>query len=269
MIKKIALIPAYCPTQTLCKLVNELVQLGFHCVVVNDGSDHTYDSIFQSIQSKVTLIEYEINKGKGAAMKEGMRYIQSLKEECIIVTVDADGQHKPSDVLRVAKQVESHQNMLVLGVRFFNKDEVPFKSYYGNRITEFIFHLFTGQHVHDTQTGLRGFHSSLIPMMLEVTGDRYEYEMNQLLYCVRHEIPFKEIEIETVYENNNEGSHFHPFRDSYLIYNKFYNLVLHPFPASLLIFFYSVYSQHYFKAQCVYFTQQYLLVSFPLYLTMK
>lgn len=236
MLKKIALIPAYCPTQTLCTLVDELTTLGFECVVVNDGSAKSYDSIFQSIEPKVHLLHHSINKGKGATLKEGLDYIEKQFNNCVVVTVDADGQHKPIDVLKVAKQVEQNPKEVVLGIRTFHKEDVPFKSYYGNKITEYIFYLFTGQHIHDTQTGLRGFHHSLIPMMLEVPGDRYEYEMNQLLYCIKQQVPLKEIEIETVYENNNQGSHFHPFRDSFLIYKQILQFGLVSFSSFLVDF---------------------------------
>ena len=54
--------------------------------------------------------------------------------------------------------------------------------------------------------------------MMQVEGDRYEYEMRVLIACARADIPMIPITIETVYENGNEGSHFHPFRDSYRIY---------------------------------------------------
>lgn len=232
--KYIALIPAYCPTKKLCELVDALRDVGFQCVVVNDGSSETYKEIFQDIKSKVLLIEQEKNKGKGEAMKVGMRKIQEVYDDAIIVTVDADGQHKPSDAWKVAQEVKKHTQSLVLGIRMFQKKEVPFKSYYGNKITEVVFRLFTGQHIHDTQTGLRGFHSSLIPELLQVEGERYEYEMNQLLYCVRKQIPMQEVVIETVYEENNEGSHFHPFRDSFLIYKQILKFGLSAFSSFLV-----------------------------------
>ena len=96
----------------------------------------------------------------------------------------------------------------------------------GNRITEAVFRLSTGCHIRDTQTGLRAFHSSLIPEMLNVEGERYEYEMNQLLYSVQADIPFEQVPIETVYSGNNEGSHFNTIRDSILIYKRLLKFTL-------------------------------------------
>ena len=54
--------------------------------------------------------------------------------------------------------------------------------------------------------------------MTEVEGERYEYEMKVLIACSRAGIPMIPVTIETIYENNNEGTHFHPIRDSWRIY---------------------------------------------------
>ena len=72
--------------------------------------------------------------------------------------------------------------------------------------------------VYDTQTGLRAFSVSRIPMMLEMQGERYEYEINVLLYATRRKIPIQEVEIATVYLDGNQTSHFNPLRDAWRIY---------------------------------------------------
>ena len=95
---------------------------------------------------------------------------------------------------------------------------MPKKSRYGNWITSGVFRLFYGQWLPDTQTGLRAFRREELELMRQVEGERYEYEMRVLIACARAGIPMESITIETVYENNNEGSHFHPLRDSYRIY---------------------------------------------------
>jgi putative flippase GtrA len=106
---------------------------------------------------------------------------------------------------------------LILGCRRFC-GEVPKRSRFGNTVTRFVYRTVTGLDVSDTQTGLRAFNASLIPFMLEVKGDRYEYEMNVLLKCARSRVPIREIEIATIYFDNNEGSHFSTLKDSFIIY---------------------------------------------------
>ena len=72
--------------------------------------------------------------------------------------------------------------------------------------------------VADTQTGLRGIPAALLPRMLELEGDRYEYEMRMLADAKRHDEPPTQVPIETVYIAENASSHFNPLRDSVLIY---------------------------------------------------
>ena len=131
--------------------------------------------------------------------------------------MDADGQHLPADVARVSEEWAAHPEALVLGSRRFTGD-VPWRSRTGNAITRAVFRLSTGVAVFDTQTGLRAFAVSRIPMMLEMRGERYEYEINVLLYATRQRIPIREVTIETVYIADNASSHFHPLRDSWRIY---------------------------------------------------
>jgi len=104
-----------------------------------------------------------------------------------------------------------------LGSRKFVGD-IPARSRFGNTLTRFVFRISSGVQVNDTQTGLRAFGTYWIEDMLAIKGERYEYEMNVLLYCAKKRISIREIPIQTVYENNNSGSHFHVIRDSLKIY---------------------------------------------------
>lgn len=219
--RNIALIPAYCPGEVLIGLVKDLKKENMDVVIVNDGSDPSYDPVFDACKEDAEVLKQEPNQGKGAAMRMGMQWIfDNMPEDSVVVTVDADGQHSPQDCLLCADAAQHHPDSLILGVRSFNGPDVPWKSHWGNKITAGVFHLFTHTYVSDTQTGLRAFHRAMIPMMLKVSGDRYEYEMNQLLAMVKDHVPLREVEIRTIYEDNNSSSHFHVFRDSFLIYRQ-------------------------------------------------
>jgi glycosyltransferase involved in cell wall biosynthesis len=109
---------------------------------------------------------------------------------------------------------------LVLGSRLFTGD-VPPRSIFGNTLTRFAFATATGVRIRDTQTGLRAARRSLIPILLDVKGSRYEYELNMLLRMTELGIPICEIDIETVYINENASSHFNPVKDSLRIYSMF------------------------------------------------
>lgn len=215
----IVIIPAYQPDEKLVSLVDALErETDYHILVVNDGSDADRAPIFEKLSERCTVLCHEVNRGKGAAIKTALSYVRDeCPDEDAVVTVDADGQHLISDIVSTCEDWRQHPDALVLGSRRFT-GKVPFKSRAGNAITRIVFGLSTGVRVHDTQTGLRVFSTKYIPIMLDMKGDRYEYEINVLLYATRAHIPIREVTIETVYINDNAGSHFHPFRDAWRIY---------------------------------------------------
>ena len=215
----IVVIPAYEPDEKLLRVVAELKRdTDYAIVVVNDGSSEAAEPVFAALPEGVTLLRHAQNRGKGRALKTAYEYIAAhFPQSEGIVTVDADGQHLPADVVRVSEDWEAHPETLVLGSRRFT-GTVPWRSRAGNAITRVVFRLSTGVSVYDTQTGLRAFAVSRIPMMLEMRGERYEYEINVLLYATRQHMPIREVTIETVYIADNASSHFHPMRDSWRIY---------------------------------------------------
>ncbi len=215
------LIPSYQPGKQLVPYVEQLLDAGVsRIVIVDDGSGSDYDAVFAPLDSlrRVSVLRYPINRGKGYALRYGMRYIHENKDCRFVITADSDGQHTVADILRMAETLPQDATDLLLGTRDFTSTDVPFKSRMGNRITSKVFQGLYGQKITDTQTGLRGFSAALIPQMLQIKGDRYEYEMNQLIYCSIERIPLRSLQIETVYENNNECSHFRAFADSWRIY---------------------------------------------------
>jgi len=218
--KYVALIPAYKPSAFLSELLKELQSYGFENVLVDDGSGIEYEHIFFESSRYADVLYHAQNAGKGAALKTGLAYIAThFPKDAVVVTVDADGQHKPNDALAICKLAETHLGTLVLGSRKLNAD-VPLRSKMGNTITRFVYRVSTGLKVYDTQTGLRAFRADMIPELLTIPGDRYEYEMNVLLQFAGKQIPIVEHEIETVYLDNNASSHFDAVKDSARIYKE-------------------------------------------------
>ncbi len=215
---RIALIPAYEPADELLNLVVQLSDAHFRIVLVDDGSGENYRRIFSAAKRFAEVLVHDTNKGKGEALKTGLSYIQKhCPENSVVVTLDADGQHSVTDAIRVSEAAFSDTGSLILGCRRFC-GVVPKRSRFGNAVTRFVYRTVTGLNVSDTQTGLRAFDAALIPFMLKVPGDRYEYEMNVLLKCARSKVPMREIEIATIYFDNNSGSHFSTLKDSFIIY---------------------------------------------------
>ncbi len=216
------LIPSFQPDERLLSYVEQLSHEQFAgIVIVDDGSGAQYDPVFTPLEGRagVTVLRYPKNQGKGFALRHGMQHILDACPVCrFIITADSDGQHTTEDILRMGEALHADSTGLLLGTRDFSSAQVPSRSRAGNRITSRVFRLLYGPRVEDTQTGLRGFARELLPQFLHIKGDRYDYEMNQLIACAIGGIPIRALPIETVYENNNEGSHFRTVVDSFRIY---------------------------------------------------
>lgn len=213
----IILIPAFEPDARLVALVRELRRAApeSSVLVVDDGSGPFFQHVFaDAATAGAEVIGYERNRGKGHALKTGFRHILEHHPDEIVVCADSDGQHRVNDILRVAGAVETS---MVLGGRRFTGD-VPRRSRVGNAISRRAFRFASGLRVHDTQTGLRGYPASLVPWLLTVKGERFEYELSLLLEASAAGIDVREIEIETVYLRGNESSHFRPVVDSVRVF---------------------------------------------------
>jgi len=216
---RIAVIPAYEPEEIFLDVLKTAYEAGFKIIVVDDGSGPGFLEIFSKAEQYAHVISYPENKGKGHALKTAFSYIMDVykEEQMTIVTLDCDGQHNIEDAIKVCDISEAHPQAMILGSRKQSKKS-PWKSRFGNGITRKVFFMFTGVKIQDTQTGLRAFNGSFIPMLMNIPGMRYEYEMNMLLQLAKSSINIIEVPIETVYIHNNAGSHFRAMRDSLSIY---------------------------------------------------
>ncbi len=214
------IIPALEPEYRLLDFVIDLQAEQFsRIVIVDDGSGIQYQNIFE--QAEVLgckVVHHPKNLGKGAALRTGIRTVEAeFGIGTGIITADADGQHSPEDIARMAIEMEHHPDALILGSRNFDGEDVPARSKIGNKITSKFFGLITGKPCTDTQTGLRGIPANLVDLALSEDGDRYEYEMNFLMDAADR-VELVELPIRTIYEDGNAVSHFRPVRDSVRIY---------------------------------------------------
>lgn len=214
----IVLIPSYEPDRRLVAVVRDLAGIeGLRVVVVDDGSGPDYAPWFaEAARAGAEVIAHESNRGKGAALRTGFAHIAAACPGQGVVCADSDGQHTSLDILRVAAALDDDADM-VLGVRTFT-GEVPLRSRVGNEVTKKVFRLVTGVSVADTQTGLRAYPARMLGWLGEVAGDRFEYELHLLLRAAREKRAIREVEIATVYLDDNSSSHFRPLRDSLRIY---------------------------------------------------
>ncbi|NOX33287.1 MAG: glycosyltransferase [Deltaproteobacteria bacterium] len=219
---KVLLIPAYNPEEKIVALIKEIPKGIFdQILIINDGSSLKYSDIFNklSMVEDVKILTHESNQGKGAALKTGFLYVLKNIRNCMgVVTADADGQHLKKDILAIADSLKPARQHLILGSRAFNSEQVPFRSRFGNKLTRMVMRFFFKIDLKDTQSGLRAIPCELLPQLLSIPFNRYEFEIEMLLIAEKNGYAFKEIEVDTVYENNNMTSSFNPVIDSVKIY---------------------------------------------------
>lgn len=231
------LIPAYKPDEKFVDFVTLLTSKNIPVVAVDDGSGEECLEFFAAAERLgCVVVRHEVNKGKGQALRTGFEEIIRLNSKGAgynyVVTADCDGQHDLQAINTVVEAAEESLSSekgpaFVIGGRFRDDGEkIPFKSKLGNGFTRFIFKVATGLSIHDTQTGLRAIPECLFEEMLKVKGDRYEYEMNMLLQIKTWHVQYKEVKIKTIYFDNNAGTHFHPFRDSFLVISQILKFAL-------------------------------------------
>lgn len=224
----VVLIPAYEPEEKMLNLLKELLdKTDSWILLVDDGSGEAYRHLFAEAEKMgCRVLSYEENRGKGAALKTGFSWIkkQSLNPDTVIVTADCDGQHTVQDIIRTARSVKPGSHEIILGSRTF-QGKVPGRSRVGNTLSRWIFTWFTGVKIWDTQTGLRGFPTEALDWLISILGERFEYEQNMLFDGKRAGYSFREIPIETIYENQNKGTHFHAVRDSLLVAKSYKSFV--------------------------------------------
>ena len=215
-------LPSLDPDEKLIRVVDGLLEYGFtDIILVNDGSKPEnlhYFTDLAAAHPQIHLLHHEVNKGKGAALKNAFHWFLANRPEGYgVVTVDGDDQHHPEDTRRCCEQMMESGN-IVLGCRDFNQEDVPARSSFGNKTTSLIFKIFVGMTISDTQTGLRCIPREQLKVLSEIAGERFEYETNMLLAMKDNGMAFDEVKIRTVYIEENKSSHFRVIHDSWRIY---------------------------------------------------
>jgi glycosyltransferase involved in cell wall biosynthesis len=191
-------------------------------IAIDDGSnDETGIRLQQAADQnpgKVRVLSHATNMGKGVVMMAAFRHALATLEFDVLVTLDGDGQHRPEDIPRLARELMDGGYALVIGERLA-RSKMPLRSRFGNALTALIVRILHPDAPVDTQSGLRAFSPDFAREVVQkIEGGRYETEMKILLLALTREHRIGSVTIPTVYIAGNRLSHFRPLVDSLQIY---------------------------------------------------
>ncbi|HTN47262.1 MAG TPA: DUF2062 domain-containing protein [Flavipsychrobacter sp.] len=209
--KACVLIPTYNNAQTIASVLESILQYTSHVIVVNDGSTDNTQAILQQFP-QLYIVSYDQNQGKGFALRTGFREAWNKGYENAI-TIDSDGQHYASDLLVFLEESEKSPGVLLVGARNMDQENVPTKSSFGNRFSNFWFWVNTGTQLPDTQSGYRLYPLKKIANKKYFTR-KYEFEIEVMVRASWSGVLVKSVPVSVYYPSPEERiSHFRPFKD--------------------------------------------------------
>lgn len=209
------IIPTYNNATTLPKVIAEVLEYTTHVIVIDDGSTDETKNILQHFQ-QIHIISYSPNKGKGWALRQGLRYAADNGYQYAI-TIDSDGQHFAEDLPAFLNKSKAEPNALLIGARNMNQESVPGKSSFGNRFSSFWFRVETGIKGPDTQSGYRLYPLKPLCKMYFFTR-KYEFEIEVLVRAAWKGVKINWVPVSVYYAPKEERvSHFRPFKDFFRI----------------------------------------------------
>lgn len=203
------IVPTYNNQKTLKKVLDSILDFTTNIIIVNDGSTDSTTEILKSY-SQVTQIHHPKNLGKGRALRNGFRKALELDFEYAI-TIDSDGQHFAADIPVFLKAIQDEPNALLIGSRNMTQENVPKKSSFGNKFSNFWFKFETGIKLDDTQSGFRLYPLRLLPKRFYT--NKFEFEIEVIVRAAWKGIVVKNIPIQVLYDPAERVSHFRPFQD--------------------------------------------------------
>lgn len=210
-LKCVVLIPTYNNEKTLKQVIDSVRLYSPNILVVNDGSTDSTAEIL-SREKDIHIISYTENKGKGFALKTGLREAINLGYKYAI-SIDSDGQHYADDIPVFINEIKNNPNSLLVGARNLQAENMPSKNTFANKFSNFWYLVETGIKLSDTQSGYRLYPLDFIKKTRFITRG-YEFEVEVIVRAAWKGITVKNVPVKVFYPKAEERvSHFKPLRD--------------------------------------------------------
>jgi glycosyltransferase involved in cell wall biosynthesis len=216
------LIPAYNAQQTLGLVLKEVGLLGIDTIIVDDGS--TDETRKVASECRVLVLEHPHNLGKGAALRTGFQYILQ-KEYGIVITLDADGQHNPSEIPFLLKVFQGIKPDILIGSRGHEFGQMPFLRRFWNRLGAKAVARLCHADITDSQSGFRLIRTEIL-RKIDLTTSRFETELELLIKACKIGFSVLSLPIKSQKIDGTGSSHFRPVADTWAVCKLFLQSLL-------------------------------------------
>ena len=206
----LALIPAYEAQDTVGDVVRAVQRFLSQVIVVDDGS--TDGTRAAALATGARVLAFDSNRGKGAALRAGFE--RALEEgAAAVMTIDADGQHDPTEIPRILESWSRTDAGIVIGSRAASYGGMTPLRRFGNRFSNRAVSYFAGAAIDDPQSGFRLYDARLL-RRIPLRGKRYELESEVLVKAVRAGFAVRSVDVRVHEADGTATSHFRPVSDT-------------------------------------------------------
>jgi glycosyltransferase involved in cell wall biosynthesis len=216
------LIPAYNAQNTLGGVLGKIRPLKIDTIVVNDGSSDQTRRIAR--ESGAQVLEHPFNLGKGGALQTGFRYALDKGYE-IVITLDADGQHDPSEIPSLLRVFGSVKPDILIGSRAEEFGRMPFLRRFWNRLGVKAVARLCHSDITDSQSGYRVIRTGVLEE-IELTTLRFEAELELLIKACKKGFGVLSVPINAQRIDGTNTSHFRPVSDTWKVCKLFLRSLL-------------------------------------------
>ena len=213
MDKICALIPAYNAQETIGPVLRKIEPLKIDTIVINDGSSDETKRV--ASENGALLLDHPLNLGKGASLRTGFQYILQRNYE-VVITLDADGQHDPSEIPSLLKIFQSVNPDILIASRASEFGKMTFLRRFWNRLGVKAVARLCHSDITDSQSGFRLIRAEVL-REISLSSSRFETELEFLIKACKKGFSVLSVPIITQKVDGTGSSHFRPVADTWLV----------------------------------------------------